>query len=221
MSGNKSLLNDGKGFFLPYLFLLVAGLYPLLAFSARESILWVNRLNHPFGDYFFYFITIAGDEIVAVAIIAILFFISYRAAIILLFAVLLAVGMVHLFKEVLFSNSHRPFKVIQDIPDLHIIPFVQNYPNNSFPSGHTALAFTLYAFLALWFRNRFISVLLLIIAVLVAYSRMYLFQHFFVDIYVGSIFGVLSTSFAMWLFFYKENALLANKDWADKSLLKL
>lgn len=41
-------------------------------------------------------------------------------------------------------------------------------------------------------KNRWLKVLFLIIAMLVGYSRMYLSQHFMIDITFGSLIGVIS-----------------------------
>jgi membrane-associated phospholipid phosphatase len=66
----------------------------------------------------------------------------------------------------------------------------------SFPSGHTMTAFALALFLSILIRNKFWGVLLLILAILVAYSRVYLFQHFPKDVFAGSIFGVFAVLIA-------------------------
>ena len=43
------------------------------------------------------------------------------------------------------------------------------------------------------------SILLLLVGILVGMSRIYLVQHWFVDTYVGFLFGVLSCLVAFWI----------------------
>ena len=66
---------------------------------------------------------------------------------------------------------------------------------HSFPSGHTAGAFSLACFLAILLPKRFapIGLLFFFMALAVGYSRMYLAAHFYADVYVGSIVGTLMT----------------------------
>lgn len=63
---------------------------------------------------------------------------------------------------------------------------------NSFPSGHTSAAFALFVSLALIMPRKW-APLWVCMAWAVAYSRIYLSQHFLEDILLGSIIGVMST----------------------------
>ncbi len=71
---------------------------------------------------------------------------------------------------------------------------------NSFPSGHTTSAFSLFLLLSLISKNKWIVVSCFIGAALVALSRVYLTAHFVRDIYWGMIFGVETTSIILFLF---------------------
>jgi len=57
--------------------------------------------------------------------------------------------------------------------------------NNSFPSGHTTAAFTLFCFITIISVNKKWGYLLGIIASIVAYSRVYLSQHYFCLLYTS------------------------------------
>ena len=66
----------------------------------------------------------------------------------------------------------------------------------SFPSGHATTAFTLFTCLALIVPNKLLKILFFAIAALAAYSRIYISQHWLVDIFAGSIIGVtIATGF--------------------------
>lgn len=63
---------------------------------------------------------------------------------------------------------------------------------NSFPSGHTSAAFALFTCLALMTPRR-LAPLWMTAAWAVAYSRIYLSQHFLEDILSGSLIGMISS----------------------------
>ena len=63
---------------------------------------------------------------------------------------------------------------------------------NSFPSGHTSAAFALFVCIALITPRKW-APLWVAAAWAVAYSRIYLSQHFLEDILLGSMIGVIST----------------------------
>ncbi|MCA1759425.1 MAG: phosphatase PAP2 family protein, partial [Bacteroidales bacterium] len=85
----------------------------------------------------------------------------------------------------------------------------------SFPSGHTATAFSVFLMLALITKNRWGKLALFFGAVVVAYSRVYISQHFLVDITAGSIISVL----LMVLSFYWVKKW--DKPWLNKSVLTI
>lgn len=96
---------------------------------------------------------------------------------------------------------------------LHFVPNVDVHSFHSFPSGHTATMFCFAVLLSLLLRKRWISIVLLVLAVLVGYSRIYLLQHFLMDVAVGAAVGVIVT-WAVWWFF--ESARLPG--WMDQYL---
>ena len=61
----------------------------------------------------------------------------------------------------------------------------------SFPSGHAATIFSLCVGIMLFSAAPARKLSCFFIALLVAYSRVYLSQHFLIDIYFGSLLGVL------------------------------
>lgn len=65
----------------------------------------------------------------------------------------------------------------------------------SFPSGHTGSSFA--AAFVIYFYNKKIGLLALILATLIAFSRMYLFVHYPSDIVGGLILGIISSRIAI------------------------
>ncbi|WP_431111603.1 phosphatase PAP2 family protein, partial [Winogradskyella poriferorum] len=65
---------------------------------------------------------------------------------------------------------------------LHLVEGVKIRYVNTFPSGHTATIFYLTSFFALLSRNRTACWVLVVLGFIVGVSRIYLVQHFFVDV---------------------------------------
>lgn len=110
--------------------------------------------------------------------------------------ILLAQGLTCLITQALkFAFAHpRPAtyfdsvgaELPETVPGVHLRTAM-----NSFPSGHTSAAFALFVCMALITPRKW-APLWIMTAWAVAYSRIYLSQHFLEDILLGSIIGVLS-----------------------------
>lgn len=68
--------------------------------------------------------------------------------------------------------------------------FNSQKPSPGFISAHAAIVFTLSTILSLYFKNRVRSVLLFMIAGMVAYSRIYLGTHTIADLFAGAFIGL-------------------------------
>ena len=73
------------------------------------------------------------------------------------------------------------------------IPF-----DSSFPSGHTLNGIT--AAVTLMFIDKRMGIPAIVLAVLIAFSRMYNFMHFPTDVLAGAVLGVVSAVFVNFLF---------------------
>ena len=97
-------------------------------------------------------------------------------------------------KLFVFKNHLRPCVHIPSNFDIHIVKDTILKKTCSFPSGHAAVIFAIVIFLVLFLNPKwYYATLMLILASLVSYSRVYLGQHFYTDIYVGAVIGGLST----------------------------
>jgi len=65
----------------------------------------------------------------------------------------------------------------------------------SFPSGHTMCAFAATA--VLWYMNKKIGIISSILAIAIAFSRMYLYVHYPSDIFCGALIGLLISIFSI------------------------
>jgi membrane-associated phospholipid phosphatase len=210
-----SLLKTNKAFVLPYfVFLLV--LIPVLFIFPKGSIhLYLNSLHNPVYDYFFKYITHLGDGWMPVILAVIFLFISLRKSVVILSSGLLAGILAQFFKRLVFPDIVRPMKYFEAVHDLYLVEGVNIHSSFSFPSGHSATIFALCLCLAIYTKRIFVKSLLFLLAVIVAFSRVYLSQHFLNDIVAGSLLGCIAV---ILMYFVLANI---DKVWFDKSLMKL
>lgn len=188
----KNHLTSSSLFLICYLLLLFV--LPI-ALSAQEKghwELWINDQHTPFLDQFFKILTNLGDGLVALFFVMLLLLFRYGDAALLVTGFVVHAVLVHLCKKVWFPDSPRPVAFF-DGEELHRIEGVTNALYHSFPSGHTASIF-LYVAILLIIRpvKQQWQFFYFVLAVLVAFSRVYLLQHFIWDVYVGSMVGIFS-----------------------------
>ena len=144
--------------------------------------------------------------------ILIMLTISYRDTVLLTVVFLLSGLVVQLLKHTVFVNIDRPVKYLEGSYQLHLVKGVGQYAHQSFPSGHSASAFGIFLCFALVVKQKWLKLCLFVLACLIAYSRVYLSQHFLGDILAGSLIGVITAIVCYpWIYSY-------NKDWLNKKL---
>ena len=199
MKSNKEAIN----FTLIILSIIIGtGVVLLSIYSKIEFSILVNQLSSESFDRAFELITFLGLGGL-LAILAVLFaFVRYYYSI-LFIGVLISSGLVtYLFKKVLFKSAMRPLHYMADMP-LRFPEGIEAHFKYSFPSGHTITIFAC-AFVLFWiYRNYKLAVINFTIAALVGLSRIYLFQHFLIDVYAGAILGISQCLLVVWIFEYK------------------
>ncbi len=140
-----------------------------------------------------------GDGIFAICLIAFLFFYKKKKqqALALLYSFLISGLLAQLIKNLI--SSPRPKLFFEAGQYLHFIDGVTHASNTSFPSGHTATAFALATVLAMMVKNKKWQLPLLFTAILIGYSRIYLAQHFLIDIIIGAFIGTSSAVLSFYL----------------------
>lgn len=196
----------------PYLLFLLAGAFLILANTKSETHLEFNRFHNSFFDIFFSYGTYLGDGFSALIAFIILLVVRLRFALLLAFSNILSGTITQTLKHTLFSDIVRPKKFFEGIHDIYLVPGVDNHLYNSFPSGHSTCAFALYFSIGMIVENKWLKLFCFVLALIVGYSRIYLSQHFFQDVYAGSLIGVVSTI----IIYILING--SNAEWLDRSL---
>ena len=88
----------------------------------------------------------------------------------------------------IFFGRYRPYKFLDD--NLYGFQFFQiDSAMLSFPSGHSATIFFIATLFSHFLNNKKLTFFLLMLACIVAISRVAIFQHYFSDIVIGSYLG--------------------------------
>lgn len=208
------LLRKNHFFFLPYVLVLVlVGMLQLL-YTQEQLMQWVNFRNSPIADVIFPYITYLGDGAVYVLVGLLLLFYNRRTGLMALASFALSSLTSEFLKKVVFTGSPRPLKFFEHSTfQYHIIEGLDIHSYNSFPSGHTITAFAMFSLLAFLDERKERGWILLLLAFLTGYSRVYLFQHFVEDAYVGSLIGIISSVivYLLMIRWVRKNENLAGK----------
>ena len=161
-----------------------------------------NLLVTPALNTFFKYITYIGDGAFILLLAFLLLFINVQKSLTILTCYLASAGFTQGIKYAFFGDSDRPSLVfeIKHIP-LKLVQGVDLNIHHSFPSGHTTAAFSLFFCLSLFSKNNILQFVCFLSALLVAFSRVYLSQHFFEDITAGSFIGVIFSILMCYLLF--------------------
>ena len=180
-------------YLLPYLVCLLFAVVLLINTAHGDVVLWLNARRNGFLDFFFTYWTHVGDGLVFGVVFIGLVIRRWRVGVVFALTGLVELIVSSTLKRIVFSDVPRPKKYFEAQDVLKFIDGVDVYVSHSFPSGHTMTAFTVCTFLTLMMGRRYQkwSFMLLMAAVLVAVSRMYLLQHFLIDVTVGSALGIL------------------------------
>ena len=163
-------------------------------------------VGNQYVDSFFEYITHLGDGAFAFLVAIIFLFFNIRKSVYILLSYAGAGVVSYILKHWIYYDVTRPHFVFQYFvrEELKEVQGVDLIGFNSFPSGHALSAFALFFCLLFVSRSHFLKVIFFALAILAAYSRVYLSQHWLIDIYVGSIIGVCF-SLLFYIVFYHTN----------------
>ena len=155
--------------------------------------IFFNGFANPIGDFLMPHLTNVGDGLVLLLFAFFVFlFRSRKLALILFIAFLVSSGLVQFLKHFVFENHMRPMYVFQHVKGFHQIKNFHYHMSQSFPSGHATSSFVLFTFIAMnYAKSAKGQIVCFIGALFFAFTRVYLSQHYFEDMFVGSMIGFL------------------------------
>ena len=216
----KELIKDNTFYFLLLGCCAVAGGIYLFFYEKPELIyFFAERRGASLNTFFIYF-TKMGEE-VAYLIFGLFFLLKkIRHGLLIGLVGFTVMGVSFALKS--FFAIDRPiafFRKNNLVDQVNFVPNIDLHSGaSSFPSGHSMSAFALYGLLILLLPTKKRYVLaLLSMAIGVAISRVYLVQHFYADIYVGSMVGALV---AVLLFMLDKKLILDENHLLEKSILE-
>jgi membrane-associated phospholipid phosphatase len=192
------IFSETRLFFVLFSIWLVVGAILLALYSREELFFMVNSHHTPILDYIMVVLSAYGrGDCIAILLTLLLLIPKCRTRhyLFVSMATGLTITLVSYYAKQ-FYGCARPL-VEYGMQRVHTVTWMDNAFNNSFPSGHTMGAFGLFLLLTFYLPARVKpwSVLFFFLALGCGYSRLYLGQHYFKDIYFGSIFGVFIAAF--------------------------
>ena len=168
----------------------------------------INSFNSPEADFLFKIIT-SGAEI-TIPILFLGYLIWKKSDLLKPYVIsyIFSTLLIQFLKLVVFKDALRPLAYFKgQAYSWHLVQNLLIHEYNSMPSGHTSAAWFMCFWISLAAKKPWITLLMVFYALLVAYSRVYLFQHFPVDTLVGAFLGTSSS----YLFYYINYAKSSSK----------
>ena len=148
---------------------------------------WIqNHMRSAFLDGFFSFVTHLGDAgifWIALAVLLLLFKKTRKTGIMMGLSLLLGLLVCNLTLKPLVARI-RPYDINNAVTLL-----IEKPHDFSFPSGHTQASFG--GAMVLFFRDKRLGIPAVCLAVLIAFSRMYLYVHYPTDVLTAAVLGTV------------------------------
>lgn len=180
--------------------------------------LYVNQyVGNKYLNDFFYYITYLGDGRLAGILLLVILTYNVRLGLCSTFSFLTATIVSNTLKYTLFDDVNRPSYIFQwiDKHPINIVEGVDMHIHNSFPSGHATQAFAILLCMAFATGRPALKYLFLLLAILTSFSRVYLSQHWLIDVTAGSLIGTTFSVICYYLFIHRNKFEKLNKSLFD------
>ena len=179
-------LREYRSFYLVALLFILLGLIGMLTLSKGQITVGINGAHNAVFDFLFKYVTKLGEIWGGILVgLVLILFRPLKFFYIYLIAISISSISAQLLKTQVFSDSNRPSSELYET--LHKVDGVDLHENYSFPSGHTTAAFCMFSLLAFSVSRKALHFALALLAVSVAISRMYLGQHYLMDVVAGAV----------------------------------
>jgi membrane-associated phospholipid phosphatase len=148
------------------------------------------------ADFFFYIWANAGDGFIWIPAFALTLMYKKKFIPFLIATIVFSTLITQSSKQIFFKSENRPTAVITNTSIIHKVAGIEIHTTNSFPSGHTATAFSLFLFCCFIITKKWIVPLGFTYAILGGYARIYVAQHFPLDVGAGILVAYCSVLLA-------------------------
>jgi membrane-associated phospholipid phosphatase len=190
--------NFGIAFILAIIIAIGTGVLIVIQ-GKNGSFQLINNNHNEVTDQFFKYFTHYGDGVMWAPLALFCFFFKRKYFVVVLAAAIISTLLAQFLKRIVYPDELRPISYLSEHFPVHIIEGVTMRRSHSFPSGHTTTAFTMALIMAHMINKKAWSIMLIILAFLAGYSRVYLSQHFLTDVLGGMCIGVISGIIALLL----------------------
>lgn len=215
MADTRSIV---RSFQLVWLIMLIPAFSAMLLLPKLPLHAAINCCHPRFLDPFFAVFTHFADGLVPTALALLLLFVrDLRSFLMMGLSCGLSALAVQLLKRTLFAELDRPSSFRDALGSMDWVDGLDLHAHYSFPSGHATAAFSMCLALAVVLGRRSWAIPLAVAAGLMAFSRVYLSQHFLQDIVAGSILGTLT---AMVVHHVLYQSPFAGKAWLRRRMFR-
>jgi membrane-associated phospholipid phosphatase len=205
-------------------FTLVAALFTvcgtLLLLGSEKYALHaaLNARHSPALDRFMALFTHMADGLVPTAFsLLLLLLATWRSFLMMGLSCGLSAVVAQFLKHLVFHDADRPAMHADRLEGMHWVLGIDLHHHNSFPSGHATAAFAMMLALSVLLGKPRWGPPLALVAVLMAWTRVYLSQHFLADIVAGAAIGTV-TGVVLHHWLYRSS--FAQRAWLDRGLLR-
>ena len=188
----------------------------------RSIFLFLNGMHNDFFDVFMWYVSkTATWSLMLLFLLYIIFKNNWRMALMVVLGIALTITLADQISSGLIKDFIGRFRPTHNPEIESIVHTVNGYKGGSygFVSSHAANTLGVAVYISLLFRNRYITLFMMLWSLLVAYSRIYLGVHYPGDILGGMIVGVISGFVVYKIYDYAILRLKLNEknDFFDKN----
>ena len=179
---------------------LAASLFSMSLFWGKnEAFLYLNANLGLLADKVFEYSSYLAEGWIWIPYFIVLVGLYKKDTAFILMNFLISTLLTQFAKNFIFGTAMRPMASGLDATQIHSVTGVEIHTFNSFPSGHTATAFTLFILTTYLFPNKYALSLGIVYALVCAYSRIYLAQHFPLDLAGGILVALLTLPISIFI----------------------
>jgi membrane-associated phospholipid phosphatase len=180
--------------------LMAVALYILSILVGRETFfLWLNNDLGKAADLFFNICSYLAEGWIWIPYFLLMVGWFKKDALFILLNFLISTLLTQIPKNFIWDKVSRPMASGIPVEKIHTVKGVEIHLWNSFPSGHTATAFTLFLLTVYLFPKKTVLAIGAVYAIACGYSRVYLGQHFPLDVAGGITVAIITILLSIYI----------------------